>query len=113
MPQMSHDPCDGLLPPAPLHPPLPTLQSGAPGLGAADERRLNHSDRNEPYFTTHCWPPLCSPLLLNLYFGFRTSAETPGKENEPLIGGDVSTLSPYGARNSTELLSNLHNMLGI
>lgn len=52
-------------------------------------------------------------LLLNLYFGFRTSTGTPGKENEPLIGEDVSTLSPYGARNSTELLSNLHNMLGI
>lgn len=36
-----------------------------------------------------------------------------GKEDKPLIGGDVTTLSPYGARNSAELLSNLHNMLGI
>lgn len=48
------------------------------------------------------------PLLLNLYFGPRTSATTAGEEEEPLTGGDMSTLSQSGVWNSTELLSNLH-----
>lgn len=98
-----------LLPPSILL--IPAVQS--PTVGAADERRFKHSYQYELYFTTHSWPPLCSPLLPNFYFGSRTSAGASGNEDEPLIERDVSTLSPYGAWNSTELLSNLHNMLRI
>lgn len=99
--------------PSPCPCPSPSFLNLLYSLGAADERRFRHSEQNEHYFTTHCRPSLCFALLLNLYFGFKTSTGAAGKEDKPLIGGDVTTLSPYGARNSAELLSNLHNMLGI
>lgn len=102
IPQMSHDPFDGHL-----------LYSPGPTLVTANERRFTHSAQTEHHFSRLCMPSLCSPLVLNLYFGFRTSTGSPGKKTKPLIGGDVSTLSPYGALNSTELLSNPHNMLRI
>lgn len=65
--------------------------------------------QNENYVMTHCWPSRTSALLLVLYFG----SGPAGREDGPLIGIDESALSPYGARNSTELLLNLCSMFGI
>lgn len=58
---------------------------------------------------THCWPSRSSALLLVFYFG----SGPAGSEDGPLIGIDASSLSPYGARNSTKLLLNLCSMFGI
>lgn len=57
--------------------------------------------QNGNYVMTHSWPPLC--------FG----SGPAGREDGPLMGMDASTLSPYGERNSTELLPNLCSMFGI
>lgn len=85
-----------------------------PAVHGSWSSRWDQSDWNKNDFSTCCrWSSLHSPQLLNLYFGCKTSAGTPGKDNRPLTGGDVSTFSPYGALNSTKLLPNLHNMLGI
>lgn len=65
--------------------------------------------QNENYVMTRCWPSCGSALLLVLYFG----SGPAGREDGPLTGIDMSTLSPYGARNSTELLPNLCSMFGI
>lgn len=65
--------------------------------------------QNENYVATRCWPSPCPALLLVLYFG----SGAAGRVDGPLIVRDTSTLSPYGARNSMELLCNLCSMFGI
>lgn len=98
---MSHDPCGGAF----FYPfSTSVVVSGKPMKG---DSSIQVQDEN--YVMTHCWPSRRSALLLVLYFG----SGPAGREDGPLIGIDASTLSAYGARNSTELLPNLCSMFGI
>lgn len=105
-------PCSPCPPPILLKPALQCrlALSGRGALTIHSEMSVISLSAAGPSFISHS---SLSRRCLIFILAWEREQGTPGKRHKPPIGGNVSTLSPYGVWNFTELLSNLRNMFGI